>query len=217
MLMKVKQVYLVVLFIESLMYNYTCFDGIVFPKLLKKLTGIKTPRISFDMTSLAPKIFSYASRHNKTIYFIGSTEENISKFSRVFSLQYPKVKVKGVRNGFFSSIDERKTFVNDIKDVNPDIVIVGMGTPSQDLMISDLKKKLVNNPIYCCGGFFHQSSKGLHYYPTIFNRLNIRWIYRIIDEPKINYPGAEPRGIQRNILFYEKPAVFQTFPQHTPR
>ena len=29
--------------------------------------------------------------------------------------------------------------------------------------------------------------------------------------------GAEPRGIQRNVLFYEKPAVFQTFPHITPR
>ena len=33
----------------------------------------------------------------------------------------------------------------------------------------------------------------------------------------INYPGAEPLSIQRNILFYEKPAVFQTFPHITPR
>ena len=28
----------------------------------------------------------------------------------------------------------------------------------------------------------------------------------------INYPGVEPRVIQRNVKFYENPAVFQTFP-----
>ena len=34
---------------------------------------------------------------------------------------------------------------------------------------------------------------------------------------EINYPGAEPRGIQRNILLHEKPDAFQTFPHITPR
>ena len=54
-------------------------DGILLVKLFS-IFGIKVKRRSFDMTSLAPKVFRECIEKNKTIYFIGSKKNDIIKF-----------------------------------------------------------------------------------------------------------------------------------------
>ena len=62
-------------------------------------------------------------------------------------------------------------------------VICGMGTPHQEsfgLLLKNAKGSI--KQIYTCGGFLHQSSESIEYYPKWINRLNLRWLYRAIKE-----------------------------------
>ena len=73
----------------------------------------------------------------------------------------------------------------DIKNLNPDIVICGMGTPLQEHFLADLQKLGWGGIGYTCGGFLHQTARDIQYYPEWIDKYNIRWIYRIYDEPKL--------------------------------
>jgi exopolysaccharide biosynthesis WecB/TagA/CpsF family protein len=160
-------------------------DGIVLCIFLR-IIGIDKKRKSFDMTSLAPQVFSRAVVEKKDIYFIGGepgiAEEAVSKFIE----GYPQLQVAGIRHGFFSSSLERERELKKIVLKNPDFLIASMGTPYQEQFLIDLKKAGWNGCGYTSGGFFHQTAKsGLSYYPAWIDKLNLRWAFRIKDEPKL--------------------------------
>lgn len=61
-----------------------------------------------------------------------------------------------------------------------------MGTPAQDIFLKELNEIGWDGIAFTCGGFIHQVASGkLNYYPEIINKLNLRWLYRIYDEPKL--------------------------------
>lgn len=168
-------------------------DGIILQKLVK-LIGFKAERISFDMTSLAPIVFKYAETKGYKLAIIGSQDSNLNNFIKIVKEKYPQLSVIEKRNGFFNNNRERELYLQKLIDLSPDVVIVGMGAPLQDLFLADLKNKGWNGIGYTCGGFIHQTaSKGIKYYPKIINDLNLRWLYRIYDEPKL---------LKRYVFFY---------------
>ena len=159
-------------------------DGISLVKLLH-VFGIRTVRRSFDMTSLAPLVFETSISKNLTIYFLGSTQEDIENFIGTIRKTYPKLNIIGYRNGYFEDEEERTRTISDLLEKSPDVVIAGMGTPYQENFLIDLKKVGWNGKGFTCGGFIHQTAKEIDYYPSFFDKNNLRWFYRMIDEPKL--------------------------------
>lgn len=160
-------------------------DGIVLCYFLK-LIGIKKIRTSFDMTSLAPEVFERSEVLGHSIYFLGGEDGIAEKATEKFLFGFPNLNVAGIRNGFFSSPEERTAVLNKILLANPDILIASMGTPYQEQFLVDLRNEGWDNQGYTSGGFFHQTAKyGLRYYPKWVNKLNLRWAFRIADEPKL--------------------------------
>lgn len=161
-----------------------------------RLVGVRTNRNSFDMTSLAPKVLQGCIKGNKSIYFIGSTEKAINSFVKVISKDFPKLDIVGHRNGYFNNVNEKENTLKAIIHLKPSVVVVGMGTPFQEQFLVDLKNTGWVGIGYTCGGFIHQTANGINYYPEFFNKYNLRWLYRIMDEPKlikryfILYPNA---------------------------
>lgn len=158
-------------------------DGIALVYFFR-LLGIKAKRYSFDMTSIAPLLFDHCEKKGKTIYFIGAKEEEVEKSIQVFIEHYPQMNIVGYRNGYIQN--EWSETIKKIIEISPDFVIVGMGTPIQEKFLVDLKNNGFKGTGFTCGGFLHQSQNDINYYPAFFDKLNIRWMYRIIDEPKLS-------------------------------
>lgn len=165
--------------------DYIGIDGILLKGIFNLFLYEKINRKSFDATSLAPKLFRLCEKNNKSIYFIGSTETNINGFLNIIKKSNPDLNIMGSRNGFFSSNDDLSSAVNLIVKSAPDYVIVGMGSPNQERFIQKLKLAGFEGISFTCGGYFHQTTKKTNYYPEFFNKYNLRWVYRIIDEPKL--------------------------------
>ncbi len=160
-------------------------DGQFLVNIINLFLGKKMKRKSFDMTSLAPIVFEKASRDKDCVYLIGSEKNSINKAVERFKKRFPELDICGYRDGYFQSIIERKETIDNIVLLNPSIVIVGMGTPLQEKFLVDLKEAGWSGSGYTCGGFFHQTAKKITYYPKWANKLHLRWVYRIIDEPKL--------------------------------
>ncbi|WP_461533210.1 WecB/TagA/CpsF family glycosyltransferase [Sinomicrobium sp.] len=171
-------------------------DGVGLVYMLK-LCGLSVKRASFDMTSMAPQVFEKCVENGWSIYFIGSTEEAISQFARVVEQNYPQLNVVGYRNGYFSGREEREDVIRHIRATNPNVIVAGMGTPYQELFLTDLKDTGWSGLGYSCGGFIHQTAKGIDYYPHFYDKYNLRWLYRIIDEPKLvkRYAVLYPKSL----------------------
>lgn len=166
------------------------FEGILVDgfllKFLLALFSIKVERVSFDMTSLAPEVFYYCVENNKKICIVGSDQESISSFMRKTLYFYPKLNVVSQRDGYFDN-NEMDEYIEELYGIDPDFVVVGMGTPLQEEFLYKLWKGGWRGVGFTCGGFIHQtaSAKTMRYYPHLLNRLNLRWIYRIYKEPNL--------------------------------
>lgn len=163
-------------------FDYIASDGIL-PIWLNSLFHIKkSERFSFDMTGIAGKVFEYAISKGSRVYFWGTTTENIEKFLHVVRQNYPQLLIAGWHHGYVDTLEEE--IWSDIQNAKADIVIIGMGTPKQDLMALQLKEKKYSGTVYTCGGFMHQTISKIDYYPLWVNRLNLRSLYRLYKEPK---------------------------------
>ena len=161
-------------------------DGIWLCYFLRWFGIVDTPRVSFDNSSLAPIVFTKAMNENKTVVLIGSNEDVAKQFLNYVRKQYPKIRVVYSRSGFFSSDAEVNNCYKKIIGNEADIVVVGMGALNQEEFLAGLYSRGWNGVGYSCGGFMHQTStKGHQYYPDWINKFNLRFVYRIWDEPKL--------------------------------
>ena len=127
--------------------DYICSDGIL-PIMINKLCKRnRTHRISFDMTSLAPMVFRQLSEDQQTVYFIGTTTENIQAFVSNVKREYPQLKIEGFNNGFLSD-EDKKRVCDEILAQNPSTIVIGMGTPLQDKLAYDIRSIGYNGNIY---------------------------------------------------------------------
>ncbi len=148
---------------------------------LYSIKGVK--RRSFDMTSFAPIVMNYAEKNNKTICFIGASKIQNEEAMRKLKTLYPKLCIIGSRSGYFSDRQERENSLDDIVNINPDYLIIGMGTPLQENFLLDAKTQGYKGIGFTCGGFIHQvANHSINFYPKFFDKYNIRWIYRFFKE-----------------------------------
>ncbi|XEG71209.1 WecB/TagA/CpsF family glycosyltransferase [Pseudomonas sp. abacavir_1] len=151
-----------------------------------KLIGRHKQRISFDMTSLAPVVFDHANKNSLSIFLVGGEPGIAEQAAGEIRSKYTQIKFSGFQSGFFKNEEERNAAIIDIANSSADIVICGMGTPLQEKFLVDLVNYGWKGLGYTCGGFLEQTSrKGLHYYPDSLNKLDLRWLYRIIEDPKL--------------------------------
>ncbi len=157
-------------------------DGMLMCKLIKLMWGRKIPRLSFDMSGLAVDLFDRLNHSRETVYFIGARQEELEDTVKQICKEYPGINVAGYRNGYFNSSDERQRAIDAIVELNPDFVIVGMGSPLQEKFCIDLKNAGYKGIAFTCGGFLHQTAKGINYYPAWINKYNLRAFYRLFHE-----------------------------------
>ena len=177
-------------------FDYICSDAIV-PVLLERMMGFKTQRLSFDLGSVAQPLFEFASEEGKTVYLCGSSEESLRDAVGQLRRLFPRLQIVGFHHGYFE--DDGAELLGQIKELQPDIVILGLGVPKQDIVAVHLKDEGVSCVVFTCGGFIHQTamSETGFYYPEWINRLNLRAFYRI----------AHERYILKRVMLYYIPFV----------
>lgn len=172
-------------------------DGSILVAAIKLVYGKTVTRRSFDMTSLAPELLSYAEANNSSVYIVASRQEQVEKAVGIFKERYPKLLVVGCRNGYFASEKEQDEEARHIVGVNPDFLIVGMGALMQERFLLKVKDAGYRGIGFTCGGFIHQTAKDqIDYYPTWIDRMNLRFVYRMYKEPY-----TRKRYLQAALLF----------------
>jgi len=159
-------------------------------KLLLAIYNLISPmrrleRNSFDMGSLAPKVFDQAIQNESKVFFVGSEPHLIDQATQRIQSKFEKLNIVGFHHGFLNDPDVEKKVLKTILDLKVDIVVVGMGTPKQEFFLNKLRKSGYLGTGFTCGGFFHQTAKKIDYYPYWINKLNLRALYRVYDEPKL--------------------------------
>lgn len=157
-------------------------DGMLMCKLINLLWNRKIPRLSFDMAGMAVDLFARLNNNDETIYLIGAKQESLEATVKQIKITYPNIHIAGFRNGYFLLPEYREKEIARIVGLNPDFVIIGMGSPLQEQFAIDLKKAGYKGIAFTCGGFLHQTANRINYYPEWINKYNLRAFYRLTHE-----------------------------------
>lgn len=130
---------------------------------------------------LCTKLFEYCNELKKSIFLLGAKEEVVSKLVQVINSNYPNAKVCGYENGY---VHNKQDVFEKIATLNPDVVLVALGIPDQELLIHNNLNKFNKGIFVGVGGSFDVLSGTKKRAPQCFRNMHLEWLYRIIKEPK---------------------------------
>jgi len=125
-----------------------------------------------------------------THYFLGSTEDKLTKIKSMIELEHPNAKVKGYCSppfqplDFFSEGNILKAEIEKINALSPDLVWVGISSPKQDFLLKHHLKHMNRGLMLGVGGVFDYLSGEVQKSPEWIKKIGLRWLWRLLQEPK---------------------------------
>jgi N-acetylglucosaminyldiphosphoundecaprenol N-acetyl-beta-D-mannosaminyltransferase len=160
--------------------NLVFCDGIALAWAARRIARYPIERISFDSTGLAPSVFAIAQDHGRMIALVGGRPGVAGAAAARIRELFPRLHIVAAADGY-RPVDE---LVRTIVDLDPDIVVCGMGAPHQEEFLVALAEGGWRGTGFTCGGYLDHLVDGFDFYPAIVNRLNLRWLYRLAREPR---------------------------------
>lgn len=117
-----------------------------------------------------------------SFYLLGSDEEVNINASEYIAKNYPNVKLAGRHHGYFKK-EEENEIIEDIRNSNPDILIVALGSPLADKWIHRNKNELNAKVVFGVGGSLDVITGKVKPTPEIWKKLNLEWLHRRITQP----------------------------------
>ena len=161
-------------------FDYVLPDGVGMCLAVKWLHGLPAERVSFDTTSLAPAVFDWACTRNLQIVLVGGGAQVADTARAKITETFPAIRIAGCFDGF-GSIEAK---ARAVRELNPDVVICGMGSGRQESFLLELKAQGWQGWGFTCGGYLDQLNRGMTYYPRWVDTANLRWAYRLAREPR---------------------------------
>lgn len=159
-------------------------DGIAIVIYTRIFKNKAIERTSFDDTSLAPVVFNRACKNELSIALIGGTNDNIQQAKILLEQKYPGIRIVLAQPGYFADDEEYQKCLHTA--ASADILIVGMGAGKQEKTLLDTRAIGWQGTGFTCGGYLDQlvQARGDDYYPHFVDKLHLRWLYRLLKEPR---------------------------------
>lgn len=153
-------------------------DGIGIVKGAKML-GYTLPG-TIPGVDVCSELFKYCNELNKSIFLFGA-KKRCKKLVDTIKQKYPNAIIAGYENGYKK---DRQAVFTRIKTLEPDVILVALGIPEQELLIYNNINDFDKGIFIGVGGSFDVLSGVKKRAPKIFIKLHLEWLYRIIREPK---------------------------------
>lgn len=121
-------------------------------------------------------LLDFANKYNKSLYLLGASEEVIELVVEKVKKEYPNINLVGYKDGY---VQDKDRVFEEILNISPDIVLVALGVPAQEMLIGKHYDKFKKGIFVGVGGTFDVMSGKVKRAPQIFIKLNLEWLYRI--------------------------------------
>lgn len=131
---------------------------------------------------LAEALCATSGERGYKIYFLGGKEGISKKAQMAMMRRYPDSNIVGEHHGYFKN--DIEPLLADLREKQPDILLVAMGSPYQENFILRYQK-LLNIPVAIgVGGTLDVFSGEVKRAPELVQTLKLEWAYRILSDPK---------------------------------
>lgn len=119
----------------------------------------------------------------KTFYIIGAKPEVNKETVEKLQQMYPDLQIVGHRDGYIKTPEERQALIDDVARTKPDVVFVAMGSPTQEILMSEMLAR--HKAIYQgLGGSYDVFTGRVRRAPKWMCDHNLEFAFRLVEQPK---------------------------------
>lgn len=191
--------------------DYILADGV--PVLwVSRLFGRPLPG-RVNGTDLFERLLERAEERGKSIFLLGAREENLSRLVAVINKRFPKLRIAGFRNGYFTDAQDAEV-IDKINASKADILFLGFSSPKKELWAYKYKDKIHAPIIQGVGGSFDVVAGIIPRAPKWMQRCGLEWLDRVIKEPRRMF-GRYLRSNSRYVYLVLKYYLLKRFSSST--
>lgn len=162
-------------------FDFVGCDGIGMAKAAQACGSTAIKRESPDFSSLMGPVFKWALENNRSVGFIGGKPGVAEQATSIIQQKFSDLHIVACFSGYEQDPDKALRYFTDNRT---ELVICGMGAPLQERFLIRLVANGWQGIGMTCGGFLDQTTLSVTYYPAWIDRLNLRFLYRLIKEPR---------------------------------
>jgi N-acetylglucosaminyldiphosphoundecaprenol N-acetyl-beta-D-mannosaminyltransferase len=153
-------------------------------RLAARLIGLPVPH---RMTG-ADWIWGIAAmcqESGRSLYLLGSDPGASTEAAAKLRRWYPRLDVRGTHHGYFD-IDgpHSERVLEHIAEDPPDVLLVGMGTPQQEMWVEANSQRIEASVVWTVGALFDYVAGRVPRAPHWIADNGLEWIFRLAVEPR---------------------------------
>lgn len=145
-------------------------------KILGKKLKERIPGID-----LSSALFEKMATEGKSVFLFGAKPGIAELAAKNITEKFPGLIIAGTNDGYFT---DDKPIINKINDAKPDLLLVCLGFPKQELWMKSNAPFLDVGVMIGAGGSLDVFSATVARAPLIWRKLGLEWLHRLIKEPK---------------------------------
>lgn len=136
----------------------------------------KVPGIDF-----ACGVMARLAERGGSVYLFGAKPGVAEAAAETLGTKFPGLVISGTSDGYFS---DDGPIIEKIKDAAPDLLLVCLGAPKQELWMAKMSGKLPVGLMVGLGGSLDVFAGTVKRAPVAWQKLDLEWLYRLIKEPR---------------------------------
>ncbi|MCA1824850.1 MAG: WecB/TagA/CpsF family glycosyltransferase [Mycobacteriales bacterium] len=175
-------------------------DGAPVARAVGLLAGRRQPRIAGS--DLVDDVCHAAAAAGLTVGLLGGQPgagEAAARRLREGDARLRVTLVEPAPHGFENDARERQRIIDDVRRSDPDILLVGLGAPKQEIFADEHAAELGGGVAVCVGAAIDFTGGAATRAPRLWRRLGLEWLWRTAQEPRRlapRYAVAAPRFVR---------------------
>jgi len=134
-------------------------------------------------TDMLPLLCQRARSENQSIFLLGAEPGVASLTATNLQRQYPGLHIAGTHHGYFDK-QASCDVIHAINATKADILLVALGSPTQECWLQKYKSMLKVNTAISVGGLFDFYSGRIPRAPIWMREMGVEWVWRLLQEPR---------------------------------
>ena len=129
-----------------------------------------------------PQFCQAAAAHNWNIYLLAGKPGVARLAQQKLTSAFPGLKICGTADGYFQEKSEEQV-LQEIWSSQPDVLLVGMGIPTQEKWASGWQEALPVKIVWCVGALLDYWAGEEKRAPHLVRKLALEWFWRLLMDP----------------------------------
>ena len=155
--------------------------------LASRLLGRRLPE-RVAGSDLVPAVFAGATADRPlTAYLLGAAPGVAERAAANIQARWPHVRIVGCYSpplGFEKNETENEKILTQIAEVKPDVLVLGLGAPKQELWIAKHQTRVAAKIALCVGATIDFLAGERKRAPRWVQAIGMEWFYRMASEPR---------------------------------